>query len=121
MDSDGGRVSRLTYEGSYNTSPSWSPKGNRIAYEGMTTHGQFQIFTIDEDGGNIVQLTYESEGGESPSWSPGGMYLTFTSSIGGKKKICIINSNGLNLRVLGSPGGSYVLDSPSWSSRLELY
>jgi len=120
MDSNGKGISRLTYEGSYNTSPSWSPRGNRIAYEGMT-NGRFQIFSIDEDGGNLMQLTFEGGGGESPSWSPGGMYLVFISTIGGKKKVCIINSNGLNLRILGAPGGSYALDSPSWSSRLNLY
>ena len=120
MDSDGRGTSRLTYEGSYNTSPSWSPRGKRIAYEGAT-NGRFQIFSIDDDGGNFVQLTFERGGGESPSWSPGGMYVTFVSTIDGKKKICIINSNGLNLRVLGSPGRSFSLDSPSWSPRLNLY
>ena len=31
MASDGSGVRRLTFEGSYNTNPAWSPKGDRIA------------------------------------------------------------------------------------------
>jgi TolB protein len=119
MNSDGGKVRRLTYEGNYNTSPCWSPGGERIAYEGAT-NGCFQIFTIDKDGNNLLQLTFENGGCEYPSWSPDGRYLAFSAKGNDNGKICIINSNGLNLRVLYKRSGLEAI-YPSWSPRLKLY
>jgi len=112
MDSDGRNVRRLTYEGNYNTSPSWSPKGTRIAYE-STVGGNFQIFTISAEGGTPQQLT--SQGGEHkhPSWSPDGRYLAMTVKSGGVNKVAVMNANGTNLRILCE--GS----NPAWSPFLE--
>jgi len=33
---DGSNIRRLTYEGGYNSKPSWSPKGDRIAFCGRS-------------------------------------------------------------------------------------
>jgi TolB protein len=120
MDAEGKNARRLTFEGSYNTSPAWSPKGKKIVYEG-SSNGSFQLFTIDEDGNNAVQVTFERGGAEDPNWSPDGRYLVFSSKIGQKRRICIVNSNGLNLRVLDEIEGIQSLESPSWSPHLNLY
>jgi TolB protein len=113
MGADGSNVRRLTYEGRYNTSPSWSPKGKRLAFEGMAG-GRFQIFTIDEDGSNLLQLTFDWGDNESPSWSPDGRYIVFSSRAGGGR-ILVMNVNGTNVRTLQDGGGA----SPSWSPRLK--
>jgi TolB protein len=102
----------LTYEGSYNTSPSWSPKGNRIAYE-STVSGVFQIFTISADGGAPQQLTSQGREHKHPSWSPDGRYLAITVKSGGIDRIAVINANGTNIRVLSE--GS----NPAWSQYLQ--
>jgi TolB protein len=120
MDAQGKNVRRLTFEGSYNTSPEWSPKGKRIVYEG-SSNGEYQLFTIDEDGNNALQVTFERGGAEDPAWSPDGRYLVFSSKIGQKRRICIVNSNGLNLRILDEIEGIQSLESPSWSPHLNLY
>ncbi|MBN2178093.1 MAG: Tol-Pal system beta propeller repeat protein TolB [Deltaproteobacteria bacterium] len=120
MDAEGKNARRLTFEGSYNTSPAWSPKGKKIVYEG-SSNGSFQLFTIDEDGNNAMQITFERGGAEDPCWSPDGRYLAFSSKIGQERRICIVNSNGLNLRVLDEIEGIQSLESPSWSPHLNLY
>jgi TolB protein len=120
MDAHGKNVRRLTFEGSYNTSPAWSPKGKKIVYEG-SSNGNFQLFTIDVDGNNSLQVTFERGGAEDPSWSPDGRYLVFSSKISQKRRVCIVNSNGLNLRILDEIKGIHSLESPSWSPHLNLY
>jgi TolB protein len=117
MDTDGNDVKRITYDGNYNTSPSWSPRGNRIAYEGLVG-GRFQIFSVNEDGSNPMQLTFDNVDHESPSWSPDGRYLVFsTRGSGSKHRICVMNANGLNVRVLYENVGGSI--SPSWSPRIK--
>jgi len=119
MDADGNNARRLTYKGNYNTSPAWSPMGDRIAYEGMA-NGYFQIFSIGEDGGNLLQITFDEGGKESPAWSPDGRYLAFSFKRSGRSDgICVINSNGSNIRMLHEGDG--IFSCPSWSSRLNLY
>ncbi|MCX7635803.1 MAG: hypothetical protein N2Z74_08695, partial [Syntrophales bacterium] len=104
----GGNIRRLTFEGSYNTSPAWSPKGNRIAYEGLVD-GRFQIFTIGVDGLHNGPLTTGGAEHKYPSWSPDGRFIAFTTREGGTAKIGIINANGTNRRIITD--GSY----PAWS------
>lgn len=60
----GGRASRLTFGGSYNTSPVWSPDGERIAFS-SNREGSFDIFIIDACGGTPSRLTTNS-GTETP-------------------------------------------------------
>jgi len=62
---------RLTFDGNYNTSPSWS-RLNRIVYTSMN-HGSFDIFTIDPEGGEPRQLTENQGNNEDPCWSPDGL------------------------------------------------
>lgn len=45
MDADGSDVKRITYEGAYNSSPVWSPRGDDLAYEGQVGN-RYQIFVI---------------------------------------------------------------------------
>jgi TolB protein len=109
-------VKRLTFEGSYNTSPAWSPKGGRIAYEGRKD-GRFRIFSLSENGNSLMQIGPQTGDNESPSWSPDGRYLAFSQRGRGAGKIYVMNANGTNIRVLyENPFGCL---SPSWSPSLK--
>ncbi|MFA7032977.1 MAG: Tol-Pal system beta propeller repeat protein TolB [Bacilli bacterium] len=117
MDSKGRSVRRITFEGTNNTSPRWSPRGNEIVYVGLVEK-RFQLFTIDAEGGNNTQLTYFDGDCFDPSWSPDGRYLVFTLRRAGIEKVCIINSNGVNLRIIE---GADSAKNPAWSPRLDSY
>lgn len=120
MDSSGRNVRRITFEGSYNTSAQWSPVSDTIVYVGVVD-GLFQLFTISARGGGPTQLTYGPADSLGPSWSPDGRYIVFTRRQGGTESVCIINSNGLNFRVIGGLGGGVSAKNPSWSPFLDMY
>jgi TolB protein len=100
----------LTFEGSYNTSPSWSPKGDRIVFVGQ--RGRNQIFTIKPDRTELTQLTV-SRNNEDPSFSPDGRYIAFSSDRDGIKGIYIMRANGESQRRI-SPKRLTAF-GPSWS------
>jgi TolB protein len=106
----------VTFVGTYNTSPAWSPKGDRIAYVSRS-EGRFNVFTIKTDGGDPRQVTQEAGNNEDPSWAPDGRYLVFSSSRGGGKKLVVADATGTSQVQLTHGGGDDT--SPAWSRWLE--
>jgi TolB protein len=107
MNVNGGSARRLTFKGQYNTSPAWSPKGDRIAY--TSRGGGFQVMTIDLNGGEPQEVA----AGEDPSWSPDGRYLVLTT----RGRLRIASKDGRSVKQLTGGGGDDT--SPAWSARLE--
>ena len=105
------REERLTYEGRYNTSPSWSSR-NRIAFVSMTD-GKFDICTMDPSGGRLRKLTDGQGNNEDPCWSPDGRYIVFSSDRKGRYHIYIMNANGQNQRRITFGKGDQT--APSWA------
>ena len=68
MNSDGTDVRRITNHPAIDTSPTWSPTGNQIAFVSDRT-GAPQIYVIGVDGTGLRRLTYESYC-DRPTWSP---------------------------------------------------
>jgi Tol biopolymer transport system component len=85
--------------------PSWSPRGNRIAYSVENSHLKSAIFTIGLNGKHRKRLTAFSHNG-SPDWSPNGKSIVFTSS----HRIVRMRANGHHKTVVSSSG-----DEPAWS------
>ena len=106
-----GRSERLTFEGKYNASPTWSSL-NRIAFSSMND-GRFDIFTISIDGSNMRKLTEDQGNNEDPCWSPDGRYIVFSSNRMGGYHLYIMNANGQNQRRITFSKGEET--SPSWS------
>ena len=50
MNADGSNQKRLTFKGRYNTSPDWSPKGDKIAFCARDERNAYDIFTVDMGG-----------------------------------------------------------------------
>ena len=108
-------MTRLTYEGKYNATPAWGPKGDRIAFSRMD-NGSFNIFTIREDSTDERQLTFGAGSKEHPRWSPDGRFLIYSNDLnGGEKSIWIMRSDGTGAKRISARGGN---DShPAWSDR----
>ena len=68
MNSDGTNVRRITSHPAIDTSPTWSPTGNQLAFTSDRTGAQ-QIYVIGADGTGLRRLTYESYCSR-PTWSP---------------------------------------------------
>ncbi len=122
MNSDGTNVQRKTFQGKYNSTPSWSSDGKKIAFAGQIDN-YFDIFTMDADGGNIVRITtaLKSNGqrasNEDPSFSPDGRYIVYTSNRTGKNQIYINNLDGSNEHRVTNDSYNYF--KPKWSNNIE--
>lgn len=122
MNSDGSNVKRLTFQGKYNSTPSWSYDGKKIAFAGQIDN-YFDIFTMDPDGSNIVRITSalkangQRASNEDPSFSPDGRYIVYTSNRTGKNQIYINSIDGSNEHRVTNDSYNYF--KPKWSKNIE--
>ncbi len=99
-----GEVKRLTYSGKYNSAPSFSPKGDLIAF--ICNVGSFEVCTMNADGSNQRVLTNDNTVNDSPHFSPCGRYIIYSSMKGGINKINIMLFNGENKKTLRLTGSA---------------
>ena len=114
MAVDGGNQQRLTENRQNDFYPSWSPDGERIAFE-ADRKGDFEnpeIYVMDADGGNQQRLTENRRSDSSPSWSPDGKRIVFSSRRDGNPEIYVMDADGKNpQRLTNNPRDDF---SPAW-------
>ena len=112
MNADGTDPKRLTFQGDYNQTPAWSPKGDAIAFTARDERNVFDIFTVRVSDSVITRLTQNQGNNEEPTWSPDGRYLAFTSTRTGRSEVYLSNPDGRFQRKLSTRDGVYL--TPSW-------
>ncbi len=121
MDEDGSNVTRVTFAGQFNSSPSWSPDGSKIAFAGQSGEN-FDVFVMDADGSNMIRLTSAKKSNgrwssnEDPSFSPCGRFVVYTSNRTGKNQIYISTIDGQEERRITNDNHNYF--KPKWSNNL---
>ncbi len=85
-------IRRITFQGRYNTEPSISPDGSKIAFSSLVGH--FQINILDLISNSQTQITNQGNN-EHPSFCPDGHFLTIMSDRRGKKELYLISIDGL--------------------------
>ncbi|NNM33440.1 MAG: S9 family peptidase, partial [Gemmatimonadetes bacterium] len=76
VDSDGENHRPLTSGHHTNTTPRWSPEGDRLAYI-STESGSPQVWVRWMDSGETAQITHLTEAPSGLAWSPDGSWLAF--------------------------------------------
>ena len=87
--------------------PSFSPDGNRIAFD-----REGALALIATDGTGLFMLPKLTAADADPAFSPDGTELVFTGLMGGRRNVYTVDINGSNLRQLTRAGGKW----PAWSS-----
>ena len=122
MELSSGQVSRLTDTPGYEGSPSWSPDGLWMAYEGYVetdreTGPNLEIFIRRvDDSLDPIRLTFEPEADYAPAWSPSGRILAFVSTRSGDSDVWLADLDNVEGRFRNlSHNGSTTEAHPAWS------
>lgn len=121
-NADGSNVKRITFAGVFNSSPSWSPDGKKIAFAGQSDNN-FDIFVMNADGTGMIRLTSAKKpngrmaSNEDPSFSPDGRFVMYTSDRTGKSQIYISTVDGTEERRVTNDNYNYY--KPKWSNNID--
>ena len=113
IDANGRNERRLTRNSAYDSSPTWSPDGTRIAFQRGGYRYPGLIYVMDADGQNARRLAR----GTSPTWSPDGRKIAYDRNF----TIWVMDAGGsAQHRISPSPGvprlefGTHA--APEWSA-----
>jgi TolB protein len=92
MPASGGAAKQVSFNGSYNTTPTWSPKaGKRIIAYTTRDGGNYDIVTLDLDSKAMTRITQGAGSNEEPAFSPNGRAIAFARAGQG---VFIANADG---------------------------
>jgi Tol biopolymer transport system component/imidazolonepropionase-like amidohydrolase len=97
--------------------PSWSPDGQRIAFQAYRD-STWQIWTIAANGRDLKPVTASSFDDREPAWSPDGSRLAFSSDRGGSYDIWVLTLATGAVRQLTNGAGNEFM--PSWRSAADV-
>jgi len=112
MGADGSGVRRLTFQGNYNQTPDWSPRGDLIAFTARDERLAFDLFTVQVETGKIARITQDQSNNEEPSFAPNGRLIVFSSMRTGTSQLFVTNIDGSNQLPLPLDRGEY--STPDW-------
>ena len=110
MSADGGEAKRVTFSGTYNTSPRISSDGKTLAYISRRD-GNFQLYVLDLASGQEQRLS-DTTSDESPSFAPNGKYIMYATSAGGRKSLAVVSVDGRVKQRLTTQAGN--IKEPTW-------
>jgi TolB protein len=78
VSSSGGAARQVSFNGSYNTTPTWSPRaGKRIIAYTTRDGGVYDIVALDLDAKSTIRITQNEGSNEEPAFSPNGRAIAF--------------------------------------------
>jgi Tol biopolymer transport system component len=112
INADGTGETRLTDLAGVESSPTWSPDGEQIAFS-TSTGEEGDIYVMNSDGTDLTRLTDLPSVEIEPVWSPDGKRIAFSTEWIDRADVYVVNSDGSELRRLTDPAVGET--SPAWS------
>ena len=112
--------------------PSWSTRGDRIAFE-SNRRGDAEIYLMNADGGDQHDISNDHGANDlNPGWPPNGRSIVFTSDRDGTNDVFLINADGTNAvnltgepandrNAVWSPDGTQIAFASNRSGAVPLY
>jgi TolB protein len=111
---DGSELINLTNDPSFDSHPSWSPDGTKIAFASSRA-GNSQIYIMDADGNNPIKKTSDYEN-DFPIWLPDGKQIAFrTTDAKGLWWWRILNIESNEISQFSEPSFDFFFQTPAWS------
>jgi TolB protein len=108
VPSGGGTPKQVSFNGSYNTTPTWSPKpGKHIIAYTTRDGGTYDIVALDLDAKSTIRITQNEGSNEEPAFSPNGRAIAFARAGQG---IFITNADGTGKAVKVWSGSATGID-----------
>lgn len=107
----GGRIERITFEGTYNARARISPEGDRLAVVHVD-RGNYRIALVDPDTG-LTQVLSNGSLDESPSFAPNGALIIYATQEGGRGVLASVSTDGRIRQQIASVAGQ--VREPVWS------
>ncbi|MEZ5564892.1 MAG: Tol-Pal system beta propeller repeat protein TolB [Gammaproteobacteria bacterium] len=111
VPSDGGKIQRVTFEGSYNARPRVSPDGKQLAVV-HNDRGNYRIALFDLARSTIQVLT-DGRLDESPSFAPNGEVLIYATREGSRGVLATVSADGRIKQRISAVEGD--VREPAWS------
>jgi TolB protein len=92
MTVKGGEARRLTFEGSYNVSPRFSPDGKSFTFI-QRNDGRFNV-AVQDMATRQVQVLTDGSIDESPSFAPNGRMILYATEVRGRGVLSAVSSDG---------------------------
>ena len=108
VSSSGGAARQVSFNGSYNTTPTWSPRpGKHIIAYTTRDGGVYDIVALDLDAKSSTRITQSEGSNEEPAFSPNGRAIAFARAGQG---VFITNADGTGKAVKVWSGSATGID-----------
>jgi Tol biopolymer transport system component len=97
--SDGGNLTRITFNKHADFEPDWGGKAHLIAFVSTRT-GHGDIYAMKANGTDLRRVTRNAAIDSQPSWMPESNKIAFVSDRDGDNEIFTINADGTGLKKL---------------------